>query len=169
MEKSDRISSAFLVLVPFKSSNHTFIRFFGLRFFSLPAKGRDKIVWSVRFRRARRTIIRRAAKSDAEKAKTYILMQESVRIPTPYQLYGTYKKTIIIAVFAFSVRTILADPQRGEIKSFGVFDFVAQGVQAYVVRRNRAQKKRKHQILSRNPSGFRPLISYMGHTKKQLS
>ena len=77
---------------------------------------RDKIVWSVRFRRARRTSVRRAAKSGAEKAKTSNFKQESVRIPTPYQLYGTYKKTIIIAVFAFSVRTILADPQRGEIK-----------------------------------------------------
>ena len=72
-------------------------------------------------------------------------------------------------VFALSICAFLASPQRGEIKSFGVFDFVAQGVQLYVVRRNRAQKKRKHQILSRNPSGFRLLISYMGHTKKQLS
>ena len=45
--------------------------------------GRDKIVWSVRFRRTRRTIVRRAAKSDAEKAKTLNFMQESVRIPTP--------------------------------------------------------------------------------------
>ena len=45
--------------------------------------GRDKIVWSVRFRRTRRTIVRRAAKSGAEKAKTLNFMQESVRIPTP--------------------------------------------------------------------------------------
>ena len=59
-------------------------RFFGLRFFSLPEKGRDKIVWSVRFRRARRTIVRRAAKSGAEKAKTLNFKQESVRIPTPF-------------------------------------------------------------------------------------
>ena len=48
---------------------------------SQPESGRDKIVWSVRFRRARRTIVRRAAKSDAEKAKTLNFMQESVRIP----------------------------------------------------------------------------------------
>ena len=33
--------------------------------------GRDKIVWSVRFRHARRTIVRRAAKSGAEKADNY--------------------------------------------------------------------------------------------------
>ena len=65
-------------------------RFFGLRFFSLPKMGRDKIVWSVRFRAARRTIVRRGAKSGAEKAKTLNLMQESVRIPTPYLPYMTY-------------------------------------------------------------------------------
>ena len=52
--------------------------------FSRPAKGRDKIVWSTRFRRARRTSVRRAAKSGAEKAKTSNFMQESVRIPTLY-------------------------------------------------------------------------------------
>ena len=67
--------------VPNKSSIIALIRFFDLRFFSLPAKGRDKIVWSVRFRRARRTIVRRAAKSGAEKAKTFNFMQESERIP----------------------------------------------------------------------------------------
>ena len=67
--------------VPNKSSIIALIRFFDLRFFSLPAKGRDKIVWSVRFRRARRTIVRRAAKSGAEKAKTSNFKQESVRIP----------------------------------------------------------------------------------------
>ena len=39
----------------------------------------------------------------------------------------------------------------GQIKSFGALDFVAQGVQSYVVRRNRAQKKRKRQISCRNP------------------
>ena len=55
---------------------------FGRRFFSLPAKGRDKIAWSVRFRRARRTSVRRAAKSGAEKAKTLNFKQKSVRIPT---------------------------------------------------------------------------------------
>ena len=67
-----------------------FIRFFGLRFFSLPEEGRDKIVWSVRFRAARRTIVRRGAKSGAEKAKTLNSKQESVRIPTPYQLFWRY-------------------------------------------------------------------------------
>jgi len=56
--------------VPYKSLNHTFIRFFGLRFFSRPEPERDKIVWSVRFRLARRTSVRRKAKSGAEKAKT---------------------------------------------------------------------------------------------------
>ena len=69
-----------IIIIVFRTS---LIRFFDLRFFSLPAKGRDKIVWSVRFRRARRTIVRRAAKSGAEKAKTLNFMQESVRIPTP--------------------------------------------------------------------------------------
>ena len=48
---------------------------------SQPESGRDKIVWSVRFRRARRTSVRRAAKSGAEKAKTFNFMQESERIP----------------------------------------------------------------------------------------
>ena len=73
--KADEILSDF--------SKGMIIRFFGLRFFSLHEKGRDKIVWSVRFRAARRTIVRRGAKSGAEKAKTLNLMQESVRIPTP--------------------------------------------------------------------------------------
>ena len=36
MEKSDRISSAFTVFVPNNSLIIAFIRFFGLRFFSLP-------------------------------------------------------------------------------------------------------------------------------------
>ena len=62
MEKSDRISSAFIVFVPNKSLIIALIRFFGLRFFSLPES-----FFGLRF---------------------------------------------------------LADPQRGEIKSFGVFDFV---------------------------------------------
>ena len=101
MEKSDRISSAFIVFVPNKSITIALIHFFGLRFFSRPAKGRDKIVWSVRFRRARRTIVRRAAKSDAEKAKTSNPMQESVRIPTPFSQYGTYKCLIKIICFRF--------------------------------------------------------------------
>ena len=49
--------------------------------FSRPEMGRDEIVWSVRFRRARRTIVHRAAKSGAEKAKTLNSKRESVRIP----------------------------------------------------------------------------------------
>ena len=43
-------------------------RFFGLRSFSLTEKAADKTVWSVRFRSARRTIVRRGTKSGAEKA-----------------------------------------------------------------------------------------------------
>ena len=61
------------------------------------------------------------------------------------------------------------NPAGGEIKSFGVFDFVAQGVQAYVVRRNRAQKKRKHLTLCRNPSGFRPHNQNIDYTKVTLN
>ena len=72
-------------------------------------------------------------------------------------------------VGALSVRAIFglrfsADPKRGEIKSFGALDFVAQGVQAYVVRRNRAQKKRKRQILCRNPQGFRLIVCKVDFT-----
>ena len=107
--------------------------------------GRDKIVWSVRFRRARRTSVRRAAKSGAEKAKTlFHLLKESARIPTSFRKSDYTKAVIKKLVFAFSVCAFSADPSRGEIKSFGAFDFVAQGVQLYVVRRNRAQKRRKH-------------------------
>ena len=57
--------------------------FYRERFFSRDEQGIDKIVWSTRFRAARRTIVRRGAKSGAEKAKTLNFMQESVRIPTP--------------------------------------------------------------------------------------
>ena len=57
---------------------------------SQPESGRDKIVWSTRFRAARRTIVRRGAKSGAEKAKTLNSKQESVRIPAPYQLFWRY-------------------------------------------------------------------------------
>ena len=38
--------------------------------FSRDEQGIDKIVWSTRFRAARRTSVRRGAKSGAEKAKT---------------------------------------------------------------------------------------------------
>ena len=87
-----------------------FIRFFGLRFFSRPEMGRDKIVWSVRFRRARRTSVRRAAKSGAEKAKTlFHLLKESARIPTAFRKSDYTKAVIKKLVFAFSVRTILSD------------------------------------------------------------
>ena len=116
MEKSDRISSAFIVFVPNKSLIIALIRFFGLRFFSRPAKGRDKIVWSVRFRRARRTIVRRAAKSDAEKAKTLNFMQESVRIPTPFSQYGTYKCLIKIICFRFFGPDDFSRPAKGRDK-----------------------------------------------------
>ena len=91
-------------------------RFFGLRFFSLPKMGRDKIVWSVRFRRARRTSVRRAAKSGAEKAKTSNLMQESVRIPTPFSQYGTYKCLIKIICFRFFGPDDFSRPETGRGK-----------------------------------------------------
>ena len=95
--------------VPNKSSIIALIRFFDLRFFSLPAKGRDKIVWSVRFRRARRTIVRRAAKSGAEKAKTlFRLLKESARIPTAFRNSDYTKAVIKKLVFAFSVCAFLA-------------------------------------------------------------
>ena len=137
----------------------------GSAFFSRPAKGRDKIVWSVRFRRARRTSVRRAAKSGAEKAKTlFHLLKESARIPTAFRKSDYTKAVIKKLVFAFSVCAFLADP-----KSFGVFDFVPQGVQAYVAVRNRAQKKRKRKILCRNPSGFRHINCKYEHTKSRLT
>ena len=63
--------------------------------------GRDKIIRSVRFRRARRKIVSRAAKSGAEKAKTLNSKQESVRIPTPFPPYGTYERLISSACFRF--------------------------------------------------------------------
>ena len=86
------------------------VRVIRLRFFSRPAKGIDKIVWSVRFRRARRTIVRRAAKSGAEKAKTlFHLLKESARIPTAFRKSDYTKAVIKKLVFAFSVRTILSD------------------------------------------------------------
>ena len=92
-------------------------RFFGLRFFSRPGLGRDKIVWSVRFRRARRTSVRRAAKSGAEKAKTlFQLLKESARIPTAFRKSDYTKAVIKKLVFAFSVCAFSADPNRGEIK-----------------------------------------------------
>ena len=111
MEKSDRISSAFIVFVPNKSLIIALIRFFDLRFFSLPEKGRDKIVWSVRFRRTRRTIVRRAAKSGAEKAKTFEfhagIRQDSDPI---IKIMIILKLRHFNSVFAFSVRTILDSP-----------------------------------------------------------
>ena len=73
----------------------------------------------------------------------------------------------VYATAAVIARSALFQPfrKRGEIKSFGALDFVAQGVQAYVVRRNRAQKKRKHLTLCRNPSGFRPHNQNNDYTK----
>ena len=94
-----------------------FIRFFGLRFFSRPEPERDKIVWSVRFRLARRTSVRRKAKSGAEKAKTlFHLLKESARIPTAFRKSDYTKAVIKKLVFAFSVCAFSADPNRGEIK-----------------------------------------------------
>ena len=46
LEKSDRISSAFMAFVPNKSLNHTFIRFFGLRFFSLHREPQTSVPYS---------------------------------------------------------------------------------------------------------------------------
>ena len=78
--------------------------------------GRDKIVWSVRFRRARRTIVRRAAKSGAEKAKTLNYKQESVRIPTPFPPCGIYRRLIRSACFRFFVPDDFSLPEPGRDK-----------------------------------------------------
>ena len=78
--------------------------------------GRDKIVWSVRFRRARRTSVRRAAKSGAEKAKTFNFMQESVRIPTHFPSCGTYKRLIRSACFRFFGPDDFSRPETGRDK-----------------------------------------------------
>ena len=78
--------------------------------------GRDKIVWSVRFRRARRTSVRRAAKSGAEKAKTSNFKQESVRIPTHFPLCGTYKRLIRSACFRFFDPDDFSRPETGRDK-----------------------------------------------------
>ena len=78
--------------------------------------GRDKIVWSVRFRRARRTSVRRAAKSGAEKAKTFNFMQESERIPTPFSPYGTYERLISSACFRFFDPDDFSRPESGRDK-----------------------------------------------------
>ena len=85
-------------------------------FWANGGSGTDKIVWSVRFRRARRTTVRRAAKSGAEKAKTLNFKQESVRIPTPYQQYGVYYKSIIIACFRFFGPDDFSRPESGRDK-----------------------------------------------------
>ena len=140
-------------------------RFFGLRFFSRHEPGRDKkdaepskIVTSPYLRTAETVFGGRKS----ENIKPYAgIRQDS---DTSSVKLIILKINYTGPVFAFSVCAFLADPQRGEIKSFGVFDFVAQGVQLYVVRRNRTQKKRKHQTLCRNPSGFRHIIGNMGHT-----
>ena len=92
------------------------MRFFGPDDFSRPDSGRDKIVWSTRFRRARRTSVRRAAKSGAEKAKTFNFMQESVRIPTHFPSCGTYKRLIRSACFRFFVPDNFSRPETGRDK-----------------------------------------------------
>ena len=130
-----------------------------------PNRGEIKKMQNRRKSSRRRTSVRQRRFSAVEKAKTlFHLLKESARIPTAFRNSDYTKAVIKKLVFAFSVCVFLASPQRGEIKSFGVFDFVAQGVQAYVVRRNRAQKKRKHQISCRNPSGFRHIICKVDYT-----
>ena len=90
---------------------------FSIRAFSaFPKTGRDKIVWSTRFRRARRTSVRRAAKSGAEKAKTSNFKQESVRIPTHFPLCGTYKRLIRSACFRFFGPDDFSRPEPGRDK-----------------------------------------------------
>ena len=77
----DPLSALYDIL---KLNYNNLFSFFRSALFLAPTEwGIDKIVWSTRFRRTRRTIVRRAAKSGAEKAKTLNFMQESVRIPTP--------------------------------------------------------------------------------------
>ena len=139
-------------------------RFFGLRFFSLPAKGRDKIVWSTRFRAARRTSVRRGAKSGAEKAKTSNFMQESVRIPTPYQLYGTYKKTIIIACFRFFGPDDFSRPAKGRDKI--VWSVRFRRARRTIVRRaakSDAEKAKTYILMQesvRIPTPYLPYMTY---------
>ena len=52
----------------------------------------------------------------AEKAKTYIFMQESVRIPTPYLPYMTYQRLIIIVRFRFFGPDDFSLPAKGRDK-----------------------------------------------------
>ena len=108
----------------------------------------------------RRTIVRQRRFSAVEKAKTLFIFW---RNPQGFRHHSANQITLKPSSNAlFSLfRSALFKPSchRGEIKSFGVFDFVAQGVLLYVARRNRAQKKRKRQISCRNPIGFRPIYS----------
>ena len=97
------------------------ISVFGSTAFSVGAflasrKKIDKIVWSTRFRAARRTIVRRDAKSGAEKAKTFNFMQESVRIPTHFPSCGTYKRLIRSACFRFFGPDNFSRPETGRDK-----------------------------------------------------
>ena len=73
-------------------------RILGLRFFSLTEMMADKTVWSVRFRSARRTIVRRGTKSDAEKADIKNSSEKFVRILSSFFLKSCLlfnKKTYI--------------------------------------------------------------------------
>ena len=131
-----------------------------------PNRGEIKKLQKRRKSSRRRTSVRQRRFSAVEKAKTlFRLLKESARIPTSFPKSDYTKAVIKKLVFAFSICVFLASPQRGEIKSFGALDFVPQGVQAYVAVRNRAQKKRKHIILCRNPSGFRPHNQNTDYTK----
>ena len=85
--------------------------------FSRPEMGRDEIVWSVRFRRARRTIVHRAAKSGAEKAKTLNSKRESVRIPDTWAR-GEIKKNaeapkIVTSPYKCTAEAILGGKKSG--------------------------------------------------------
>ena len=119
--------------------------FFGLRFFSLPEMGRDKKdaeaskTASSPYKRTAETVF-----GGRKSENIFYLLKESARIPTSFSKSDYTKAVTKWLVFALSVCTFFSRPEKGEIKSFGVFDFVAQGVLSYVVRRNRAQKKRKH-------------------------
>ena len=122
------------------------------------SRGEIKKMQNRRKASRRRTIVRQRRFSAVEKAKTlFHLLKESVRIPTSFRK-SDYTKTVIKKlVFAFSVCALSASPKRRQIKPFGVFDFVPQGVQSYVAGRNRAQKKR---ILISSGKSVRILSSF---------
>ena len=82
-----------------------------------PNRGEIKKMQNRRKSSRRRTSVRQRRFSAVEKAKTlFHLLKESARIPTAFRKSDYTKAVIKKLVFAFSVRTILADPNRGEIK-----------------------------------------------------